>query len=340
MAQIEKRGKSWRVRIRQFGFPQITKTFKLKELAEKWAKQTEAAMDRGAFLDQTEADRTLLGDLLSRYATEISPLKRGGKSEIIRLNAHRRHPICAQKVSSITGQQVALFRDDRLKTVSASTVLRDLNLLAHVFEVAMKEWGINLPKNPVRSVRKPKPNQSRERRLTNIEEGNLFAVLCDPSRARNGQLLPGVSRNVWLPSVCRLAIETGMRQSEIVNLRWEHINLATRTATLLMTKNGERRTVPLSTVAINTLKALPQSIDGRVFPGLTCEAVKRAFKRATRFAKIDDLHFHDLRHEATSRFFEQGFNIMEVATITGHKTMQMLRRYTHLRAEDLAKKLG
>lgn len=292
MAQIEKRGKSWRVRIRRFGCPQMTKTFKLKESAEKWAKQTESAMDRGTFLDQTEADKTLFGELITRYISEISPLKRGGKSEIIRLNAHLRHSICSQRVSSITGQHIALFRDERLRTVSPSTVLRDLNMLAHVFEVAMKEWGINLPRNPVRAVRKPKPNQSRERRLTSEEEYKLFKTLSDPVTSRDGNPLIGVKRNIWLPSVCRLAIETGMWQSELVNLRWEHVNLTTRTATLLMTKNGDRRSVPLSTVAVTTLESLPKSLDGRVFPGLTTEAVKRAFIRATRAAKIENLHFH------------------------------------------------
>ena len=106
------------------------------------------------------------------------------------------------------------------------------------------------------------------------------------------------------------------------------------------TKNGEARSVPLSSTAIQTLRALPRSLHGQVFPGLTTEAVKRAFARAVRRAGIEDLRFHDLRHEATSRLFERGLNIMEVASITGHKDLRMLRRYTHLKAEDLARKLG
>ena len=98
--------------------------------------------------------------------------------------------------------------------------------------------------------------------------------------------------------------------------------------------------MPLSSTSVEVLRALPRSLHGEVFPGLTTEAVKRAFARATRRAEIEDLHFHDLRHEATTRLFELGLNIMEVATITGHKDLRMLRRYTHLKAEDLAKKLG
>ncbi len=130
-----------------------------------------------------------------------------------------------------------------------------------------------------------------------------------------------------------------MRQGEIVGLRWRHVNMARRTALLPDTKNGESRTVPLSSVAVDLLKALPRSINGEVFPGVTTEAVKQAFIRATRRAKIEDFHFHDLRHEATTRLFERGLNIIEVSSITGHRDLQMLRRYTHLRAEDLAKKL-
>jgi integrase len=98
--------------------------------------------------------------------------------------------------------------------------------------------------------------------------------------------------------------------------------------------------VPLSSTAIRVLRALPRSLHGPVFPGLTTEAIKRAYIRSVRRAGIEDLRFHDLRHEATTRLFEKGLNIMEVASITGHKDLRMLRRYTHLKAEDLAKKLG
>ncbi len=131
-----------------------------------------------------------------------------------------------------------------------------------------------------------------------------------------------------------------MRQGEIVSLDWKHIDLKKRIAYLPETKNGEPRGVPLSTSAIATFRSLPGSTTGKVFPGVTTEAIKRAFMRACQRAEIEDFHFHDLRHEATSRLFEKSLNPLEVASITGHKTLQMLRRYTHLRAEDLAKKLG
>jgi integrase len=131
-----------------------------------------------------------------------------------------------------------------------------------------------------------------------------------------------------------------MRQSELVGLKWKNIDFQRRTAFLPHTKNGESRSVPLSAEALNVLGNLPRSISGDVFPGLTTTAVKKAFTRATRRAEIEDFHFHDLRHEATTRLFERGLNIMAVAAITGHKDLRMLQRYTHLKAEDLARKLG
>jgi integrase len=118
------------------------------------------------------------------------------------------------------------------------------------------------------------------------------------------------------------------------------VDLTRRIAHLPDTKNGEARTVPLSSSAVQALRALPRNMHGQVFPGLKAEAVKHAFARSIRRASIEDLHFHDLRHEAITRLFELGLNLMEVASITGHKDLRILRRHTHLKAEDLAKKLG
>ena len=205
-------------------------------------------------------------------------------------------------------------------------------IVSHLFEVARKEWGIQV-QNPMRDVRLPPNARARERRLEPGREGQASEesrLLAACQQARNPYLLP----------IVRLALKTAMRQGELVGMRWENVDLSRRIAHLPDTKNGEARTVPLSSTAIQTLRALPRSLHGQVFPGLTTEAVKQAFARAVRREGIDNLRFHDLRHEATSRLFERGLNIMEVASITGHKDLRMLRRYTHLRAEDLARKLG
>jgi len=130
-----------------------------------------------------------------------------------------------------------------------------------------------------------------------------------------------------------------MRRGEILGLERQHLNLNNRTVYLPITKNGDSRTVPLSTRTIGLLYQLPVHISGKVFP-LSETALRGLWRRTCRRAGIEDLHFHDLRHEATSRFFEKGLNVMEVGAITGHKDLRMLQRYTHLRAENLAMKLG
>ena len=142
------------------------------------------------------------------------------------------------------------------------------------------------------------------------------------------------TESAWLRSIAQFALETAMRRGELVGMRWSHLNLVKRTLRIPDTKIGEAREIPLSSRAIEILNGVPRRIDGRVF-GLAANSISQAFERAAERAGIADLRFHDLRHEATSRLFERGLNPMQVAAITGHKTLQMLKRYTHLRAEDL-----
>ena len=327
MATFRKRGAyQWQAQVRKKGQPLQTKTFETRAQAEQWARAIEVEMDKGMFVSRAEAESTTLKELLKRYLAEITPPKKGAASETNRLRALMRLPLARRYVAGIRGMDIASFRDERLRKVTPSTVKRDLVLLGHMFEVARKEWGIYVH-NPVRDIKLPADNRPRDRRLQVGEEDRLL----EACRA---------ARNPWLLPIVQLALETAMRQGELIRLRWEHIDLNRRTAHLPDTKNGESRTVPLSTTAIRVLHALPRSLHGQVFPGVTTEAIKRAYIRAVRRAGIENLRFHDLRHEATTRLFEKGLNIMEVASITGHKDLRMLRRYTHLKAEDLARKLG
>ena len=327
MATLRKRGPyQWQAQVRKKGQPLQTKTFETRALAEQWARAIEVEMDKGVFVSRAEAESTTLRELLERYLAEITPLKKGAVPETNRLRALMRLPLARRYVAGIRGLDIARYRDERLREVSSATVKRDLVLLGHVFEVARKEWGIHIH-NPVRDIKLPSDSRPRDRRLQAGEETRLLAAC---RQARNPHLLP----------IVQLALETAMRQGELIRLRWEHIDLNRRTAHLPDTKNGEARTVPLSTMAVEVLRALPRSLHGDVFPGLTTEAIKRAYIRAVRRAGIEGLRFHDLRHEATTRLFEKGLNIMEVASISGHKDLRMLRRYTHLKAEDLARKLG
>lgn len=177
--------------------------------------------------------------------------------------------------------------------------------------------------NPVKSIRMPSPPAGRDRRL---QPGEL------------DKLLESLSEEMG--QVVRFALETAMRRGELYEMTWDMVDLKKRTVTLPDTKNGQKRIVPLSSVAVTILneRLTTRRIDGKVW-GIGLDSISQDFAKACQKAEISGLHFHDLRHEATSRLFEKGFDPMEVKTITGHKTLQMLARYTHLRAEDLVERL-
>ncbi|MDR5751080.1 MULTISPECIES: site-specific integrase [unclassified Caballeronia] len=253
--------------------------------------------------------------------------------EITRLAAMQRDSMASYSLATLKTPIIAAWCDRRLLTVSGSTVNRDINLLHSVVEVARKKWGVAMSANPVSDVRRPRSNPSRERRLS-LPEQALLLHACRQARSW------------WLAPIVELAIHTGMRQSEVRTLLWENIDMAEHLATLpaAATKTLTMRTVPLNTRCMAVLEAIRGArgnpLRGPVFPDVTREAVKHAFSRARKRAGLSDFRFHDTRHEATSRFTELGLSPIEVATITGHKTLSMLQRYTHLRAKDLVKKLG
>ncbi|BCF90120.1 site-specific integrase [Paraburkholderia largidicola] len=345
MAGIWKRGKYWRAEIRRVGYPPQWRTFDTKAEADAWARRIESEMDRGIFVDRTEAERNTFGDLLRRYAKEVSPLKKGGADEILRIRKVCRDPIAQYKVAALSGKILSEYRDRRLKgdakhrPVTGSTVNRELTLLGHVLNVARREWGVHMDVNPVSVIRRPRENRARTRRLSPGEEQRILAELAYSPRDHHGRFANGGCRNEWaLPAVI-VAIETAMRRGEILALLWDDVFLDQRFARLHDTKNGEARDVPLSSRAVETLQRLPRDASGRVFP-ITGEALKRVFTRACKRASIEDLHFHDLRHEATSRIAERLDNILELSSVTGHKSVQMLKRYYHPRATDIALKLG
>ena len=327
MATIMKRATGYQVQIRRKGFPTISKMLRTRRDADAWSRLYESEMDGGTYVDRTEAERTTLAEILERYMREITPLKKSAVNETGRIQRFiRDEPLCEYKTTALTGRLLSEWRDKRLLEVSGSSVNRELNLLSHAINTARREWGIHI-NNPVELIRRPKHNKSRERRLSADEEAKLLREL------------ETTTRNPWMKSIVVFAIETGMRRGEILSLTWKNVDLHKRIARLVDTKNGEGRSVPLTLKATALLQGLPRSIDSRVF-ATTAEAVKLSFQRAVVRAGIDDLHFHDLRHEGVSRLFEKGLNVMEVASISGHKTLQMLKRYTHLEAEKLLTKLG
>lgn len=342
MATIVRRGEKWQARVRRDGYPPISKTFPRRTDAEAWARQQESEIDRGVWLDRSAAEATTLHALLDRYTRDVVPSKRGAEVEALRIKTLMGDRISRFKLSALTALAVAEWRDRRLQAGCAgSTVNRELNIISAVINWARRELMIPI-ENPVSGIRRPKDNKPRDRRLEDGEEESLLKALEDhdgSSERPDGKRYRHGTKNPWLKPFVLLALETAMRRSEILALSWSDIDLKKRTATLHETKNGDPRIVPLSSKAIAILGELPRSIDGRVFP-ITANALKLGFERAVRRAGINNLHFHDLRHEATSRLSERLPNLIELAAVTGHKDLRMLKRYYHPRAEDLAKKLG
>lgn len=324
MASITKRDGKWQARVRRRGFPEQTERFATKAAAERWAREIEGRIDDGSFAPGArEAGRITLGEALQRYLNEVTKKKKSHRPELLKIEAIRRHEIAQRTFGSLGSHDFASFRDElEERDLASDTVRLYLAPLSHLYTVARKEWGYSGLRNPLEDVARPSPGPGRDRRL---HEGELDRLL----------LAEGAPR--WLPAVITLAIETAMRRSEIASLTDGCIR--GNVARLALTKNGTARDVPLSSDALAAIASL-RALGGGSLRMPEAGAMTRAFAAACDAAKIEDLRLHDLRHEATSRLFERGLSIAEVAAVTGHKTWAMLRRYTHPKASVIAEKLG
>ena len=322
MASIRKRDSKWHVQVRRSGQSR-TRTFTFKVDAEAWARKIEREIDTGQIRTASNILQSMIvGDLLRRYRDEVMLNKRSADVETYIVDRFLRHSLASSLLARLNGSDISRYRDERLKTVKGGTVHRELAVLRHCFEVARKDWGIPLKSNPVAEITMPSVGRSRNRRATDAELSALHLACTHPL--------------LW--QVVTIAIETGMRRGEIVNMRWTDIDWDVGTLHIPVTKNGHPRTIPLTGKALEVLRSLPRT-DEQVLP-MTGNAVRLAWERLKKRADIHDLRFHDLRHEAVSRFFEMGLSVPEVALISGHRDPRMLFRYTHLRAEDVGRKLN
>ena len=281
-----------------------------------------------------------LGEALSLYREQYTRFKKGARQEFSRIRYWMAHPFSQRPLSSFIPSDWRLYAIERQRHVSPSTVRLELALIRHLFTVASEDWAMDL-RGQFTSRTLPKVRNARDRRLT---EGEIEAIVRATGSANLEKLL-------------RFVLETAMRRGEVTAMRWRDVDLAKRTVVLPDTKNGERRVVPLSKEAVRILGSLDRGMaDERVWM-MEADSVTQAFGRAVDRARatyeeeclgsgkradpnfLENIRFHDLRHEATSRLFERGMGTMTVAAITGHKTLQMLKRYTHLRPETIVGEL-
>jgi integrase len=323
VATFRKRGDSWRAEV-CVGSVRDSATRLTKAAAKAWADEREAELASGATGEHT------LRKAFEDYADRVSPGKRGGRWEQIRLAAlPALTDFVDRPMSKITPDDWGRWRDKRLESVTPQTVARELTLISAVYEAARIEWRW-VRHNPLRDIRWPVKPPPRKRRVPDADRDTIVTAL----GYRGG---PPTRPSHEVAIAFLLALETAMRAGEMMTLAPGQVRYAERFVHLDKTKNGDSRDVPLSTEAIRLLKLLPAK-GGRMFSidGRTLDAL---FRKARDRTDLVDLHFHDTRREATTRLAKK-LDVMELASVTGHRDLRTLHRvYYSPDATEIAGKL-
>jgi integrase len=332
VASIQKRGSTYRARVIRRGYPTQSKTFSTKVEAVKWARNIETKIDEGLVEPNSVRSKRILdesmpfSDAATQYIETHSIHKKNSKSEtgIFKILIKRWHDktiyqVDKTEVLSLRNELVSLGR-------SGDTINHYFNAISKLYQMLTDELSINIP-NPIKAIKRMPPSKSRNVRLNGDNE-IIFIKYCRQSN------------NSTLPYIIEMAIETGMRQGELMNIKWSDIDLDYRRINLHKTKNGKSRQVPLTLKAVEIITKLQPNIqkNERVFPCST-SALRKGFQRAKQKAKaawdkpgknpFEDLRFHDLRHEALSRLSDAGLNVIELAHIAGHSSLAMTQKYVH-----------
>ncbi|MTI12252.1 integrase, partial [Sansalvadorimonas verongulae] len=319
----------------------LTKTFSKKVLAVQWARDKEYDIERGQYADLSAIEGVTVRACIDRYIKEVSPIKPIGKSKLAVLRRVQRSSIADEQIGTLETGDIVAFCVQRKSVDGAepATITQDVIYLSGVVKMAMSVWGFPIKSNPVedakafliqkRLIGKPK---QRERRPTAAELEAFRQVVAANKRIR----LP-------MCDLVEFAIASAFRLGEICRITWEDLDSDKGTILIRDRKDpnqkiGNNQCVPLSSEALEVIARQPR-FEERIFP-VDARSVSTVFTRQCKKAGIEDLHFHDLRHEGTSRLFERGLEIQQVAMITGHKSWSMLQRYTHLKPADVVSRLN
>jgi integrase len=326
---IYKRGEySFQVKMMHQGI-KISETFDTLRDAQTWrdlqAASSSLDIDSKRIYEarahKRAAQTFTVRQALERYALEVTPAKKGAAVELTRIAKAKRTTFSNKSMYTVSPKDTLAFLDEI--GGSENNKRKYASLISHLFKVAVKRWSIPV-ENPVSGkIEMPSNGKPRDRRLEGKESERMLEKLTGEAKA-----------------IFEFAIETGMRRGEMLSLEWRNVDYKKLVAVLIDTKNGETRAVPLSSSAVRALKGLTQGVGKAKVFKITRSQLRDAWENARAAAKIPDIRLHDLRHEAASRLFEKGLNVMEAASVTGHKTLSMLKRYTHLNPTDIAKKLG
>lgn len=339
--------KSYHVQVRIKGFPPQTKTFVSKTVAKQWAAKVETELKDGRYLPRVEAQRHTVSDLIVRYRKEVLPQKAAKfiRDQTVHLDWWE-NKLGRYNLAELSSNLIAQTRNSLSMEVSEqgrvrapATVVRYMAALSHALNTAAGEWGW-LDKSPMIGVKKPKVDNERRSFLSDEEIQRTLTAAQQ-------------SENRFLYTIVLLALSTGMRLSEIMNLRWRNVLIedGAEMGLLLMerTKNGEARAAPLAEDAFKAVVSLRDKVQkdhaGRLpvgqllFPSDSVPnkpvEIRKAWDTCRKRAELDDFHFHDLRHTAGSLLAMSGASTREIAEVLGHKTMAMAKRYSHLTQKHL-----
>lgn len=340
MASFTKRGTTWRAQV-SMGGVRKTKTFESKAYAKAWAAMVEAeirANERG----DVPPDKTF-GEMLLRYAKEVSPTKKAGDFEVLRIKALVREDVLAQvALTDLSETDIAAWRDRRLKQVSPGSVLREWTIFSSACTTARKEWKW-LRKNPFVDVKRPTPPTPRARTITPAEVDALLVCM----GADRNQTPTTMTARVGFAFL--FALETAMRSGEVCALNWADVS----DKTVIVRGEAERagksgmRVVPLTTEARRILALMPSGMreddedsSDSVFevePAL----IDALFRKAKLRAGLGDLRFHDARRTALTKLAKKLENPMDLAKVSGHKDLRiLLNTYYAPDMESMADRIG
>ena len=333
MATIRKQGKKWRaeiVRVLDSERVRQSKTFTTRAEAKDWAitEETKIISQKS---NAASSSTRLLSDLFTRYAREVSTMKKGERWEIMRLEAFKRDSISNVTLKKLSADHFSAYRDRRLKVVSASTVCREFILMSHALEVARKEWKWIMV-NPIKDVRKPALPRPRDQRINNEDRDAICEALTW------NQHKPPHNLKQQVASAFCLCLEAGLRAGEALALKWRDVHIQKRFLTVAVSKNGDKRDVPLSPGAIEILNLMRLSDTSRDTVYTVTSASRDAIFRKCKPEHLAHIHFHDTRHEAVTRLSKK-LDVLALARMIGHRDLRSLQIYYNESASEIAARL-
>lgn len=328
--RISKKGvRSFRALVRVAGYPAKSATFSRKTDAKLWASNIEGEMKRGRYIDSTESKKHTLNMAIDRYLREVLPSKPKNARNVAQHLKWWGETLGSFSLNEITPSRISQTRDQLLAGLSnkgirrsPSTIVRYLASLSVLLSLCYREWQW-IEENPIAKVSKPSEPRGRVRFLDDDERDRLL----NECRA---------SSNPYLYTFVVLSMASGMRRGEVMNLRWKDVDLERGRVILHETKNGERRLVPVSGLALELLKGLyaqRNEASTLIFPGTDPHKpidLRFPWEQALKAAEIKDFRPHDLRHCCASYLAMSGASLAEIAEVLGHKTLTMVKRYAHL----------